>query len=44
MVGEEPGEGRGQDAALGTQPAAGQLGQHLRVTLPSNQRGQHRPA
>ena len=44
MVGENPGEGLLQDAALGPHPAACQLGQHLGVALARDQRGQHRPA
>jgi hypothetical protein len=44
MVVEAATEGLFQLAELGTQTAAGQLRQHLGVTLAGDQRGQHGPA
>jgi len=43
VVLEHPGQRRHQGVVLGFHPAAGQPGQHLRVTLPGDQRPDHVP-
>jgi hypothetical protein len=43
VVGEPAGQRLGEAGGLGTQGAAGQIGQHARVALAGDQRGHDRP-